>query len=61
MATGPISTARPSAPREGATAHATRRERVKRAIRRRASRIRGMLLVLALLLPLLITTLLGGH
>jgi hypothetical protein len=58
MATGPISTAQPSAPGGGGTAHATRRERVKRAIRRRAGRIRVLLLVLALLLPLLITTLL---
>lgn len=61
MATGPISMALPSEPRGGATAHAAHRERVKRAIRHRAGRIRVLLLVLALLLPLLISTLLGGH
>jgi len=37
------------------------RDRFKRAVRRRAGRIPGFLLVLALLLPLLITTLLGGR
>jgi hypothetical protein len=48
------------APRRGTT-HAKGRERVKQVIRRRAGRICGMLLVLALLLPLLITSLLGGR
>lgn len=61
VATGPTSMAQSSTPREGATARARRHEWVKRVIRRRAGRIRVLLLVLALLLPLLITTLLGGH
>jgi hypothetical protein len=45
----------------GATVRTTRRERVERALRRRAGRICGLLLVLALLLPLLITSLFGEH
>jgi hypothetical protein len=51
---GQASTDKPSAPR-------VRRERVKRALHRRAGRIRVLLLVLALLLPLLITLLFGRH
>jgi hypothetical protein len=61
MATVPISPAQPSTPRGGATARAVRRERIKRAMRRHAGRIWGLLLVLALLLPLLITSLLDRH
>jgi hypothetical protein len=49
---GQSSTDKPSALR-------VRRERVKRALRRRAGRIRALLLVFALLLPLLITLLFG--
>jgi hypothetical protein len=61
MATGLIYTAQPDAPHAGATGRATYRKRAERAIRRRAGRIWGLLLVLALLLPLLVTSLLGGH
>jgi hypothetical protein len=46
---------------EISAARATRRELVGSALRRRAGRIRGTLVVLALLLPLLITALLGGR
>lgn len=56
-----ISTTRSSAPRAPTTARATRRELVGSALRRRAERIRGTLVVLALLLPLLITVLMGGR
>lgn len=56
-----ISTTRSSAPRAPATARVTRRELVGSALRRRAERIRGRLVVLALLLPLLITVLMGGR
>jgi hypothetical protein len=38
-----------------------RRERIERNIRRRTGRIWGLLLVRALLLPLLITSLVGGR
>jgi hypothetical protein len=61
MTTTAISTARLRAPRAGPTASTSHRERAKRALHRRAGRICGLLLVLALLLPLLITSLLGGH
>ena len=61
MATTAISTAHPSAPHAGPTAPSRYREWAKRALRRRAGRICGLLLVLALLLPLLITVLFGGH
>jgi hypothetical protein len=54
-----ITMSQPPAPRGSATVRPMRRERVKRAIRRRAGRIWGLLLVLALLLPLLITSLLA--
>lgn len=56
-----ISTTRSSAPRAPATARVTRRELVGSALRRRAERIRGRLVVLVLLLPLLITVLMGGR
>jgi hypothetical protein len=45
----------------GARITATHRERANRFLRRRAGRICGLLLVLALLLPVLITSLFGGH
>jgi hypothetical protein len=61
MATTAISTAQLSAPHAGPTTPTARREWAKRFLRRRASRICGLLLVLALLLPLLITSLFGGH
>jgi hypothetical protein len=60
MATVLIPTARPAAIRKGATVRATYRDRLKRAIHRRAGRIEDVLLVLAMLLPQLIITLLGG-
>ena len=60
MATTAISTAQRPAPHAGLTTSITHRQWAKRFLRRRASRICGMLLVMALLLPLLIT-LLGGH
>jgi hypothetical protein len=56
-----ISTTRSSAPRAPTTARVTRRELVGSGLRRRAERIRGTLVVLALLLPLLITVLMGGR
>ena len=61
MATTALSTTHPLTPRRDATAHTTRRQRAERAIRRRAHRIPALLLVLALLLPLLITVLLGSR
>lgn len=61
MATTAISTAQLSAPRAAGTGSTTFREWAERALRRRAGRICGLLLVLALLLPLLITSLFGGH
>lgn len=60
MATDAMAPIRVSAPLR-ATTPAAGRERIKRAVRRRAGRIWGLLLVLALLLPLLITSLLGGR
>jgi hypothetical protein len=60
MATVLTPTAQPATLRIGATVRATYRDRLKRAIHRRAGRIEGILLVLAMLLPQLIITLLGG-
>jgi hypothetical protein len=45
----------------GADSRATRLERIQHAVRRRAGRLWVALLVLVLLLPLLLTSLLGGH
>ncbi len=59
MTIAALSTAHPITPRRDATAHAARREQFKRTIRRRIRRLPGILLVLALPLPLLITTLFG--
>jgi hypothetical protein len=61
MATAALSTTRPLTPRRDATTHTTRRQQANRAIRRRGRRIPGLLLVLALLLPLLITVLFGSR
>ena len=47
-------------PPNGATVRASYRDRLKHAINLRAGRIKGILLVLAMLLPQLITVLLGG-
>lgn len=60
MATALIPTARPVALRKGATRRAAYWHRLKGAIHRRAGRIEGILLVLAMLLPQLIITLFGG-
>jgi hypothetical protein len=61
MTTTAISTAPLSAPHADGTGPITHHEWAERALRRRAGRICGLLLVLALLLPLLITSLFGGH
>jgi hypothetical protein len=58
--TVPTSTARPVALPNGATVGASYRGRLRRAIHRRAGRVEGILLVLAMLLPQLIIVLLGG-
>jgi hypothetical protein len=60
MATVPTSTAGPVALSQGATVRASYRDRLKHHIHRRAGRIKGILLVLAMLLPQLIIVLLGG-
>ena len=57
MAIAGLSTTHPTTTGQAAAAHATRREQAKRDIHRRLRRIPGFLLVLALLLPLLITAL----
>ncbi len=61
MAIAALSTTRLTTPHRDATAHATRRELAKRTIGRRMRRIPGYLLILALLLPLLITALFGNR
>jgi hypothetical protein len=60
MTTALIRTVQPAAIRKGTTAGATHRDQLKRAIQRRAGRIEAVLLILAMLLPQLITTLVGG-
>jgi hypothetical protein len=55
MTTAALSTTHPTTPRHDPTAHTTRRQQAKRTIRLRMRRIPGFLLVVALLLPLLIT------
>jgi hypothetical protein len=61
MAIAALSTTLPTARRLDDAAPAADREPLKRTIRRRIRRLPGFLLVLALLLPQLITTLLGSH
>jgi ABC-type uncharacterized transport system involved in gliding motility auxiliary subunit len=61
MATAALSTTHPLTPRRDATARTTRRQQAKRAIRLRVRRIPGLLLVLTLLLPLLITVLFSSR
>jgi cobalamin biosynthesis protein CobD/CbiB len=61
MTTNAISTAQAPVPSAGPAASITHREWARRALHRRTGRIWGLLLVLALLLPLLVTSLLGGH
>jgi hypothetical protein len=60
MTTALIPVSQSAAIRNGATVRATRRDKLKRAIHRRAGRIELILLVLAMLLPQLIIALLGG-
>jgi hypothetical protein len=55
MTTSAVAPIRVSAPRRAAV-RAPRGERIKRAVRRRAGRIWGLLLVLSMLLPVLITS-----
>jgi hypothetical protein len=61
MTTAALSTTHPTTPRQAPTAHTTRRQQAKRTIRIRIRRIPGFLLVVALLLPLLITALFGNR
>jgi hypothetical protein len=61
MATATLSPTHPTPPPQAATTHTTRRQQANRAIRLRMRRIPGFLLVVALLLPLLITALFGNH
>lgn len=60
MATALTPTARPVALREGATLRTPYWHRLRGAPHRRAGRIEGILVVLAMLLPQLILTLAGG-
>jgi hypothetical protein len=59
MTIAALSTTHPITPRPDASAHAARRQQFNRTVRRRIRRLPGFLLVLALLLPLLITALFG--
>jgi hypothetical protein len=59
MTTAALPTTHPTAPRQDPTAHTTRRQQANRTIRLRMRRIPGFLLVVALLLPLLITVVFG--
>jgi hypothetical protein len=61
MTTATLSPTHPTTPRQATTTHTTRRQQAKRTIRLRMRRIPGFLLVVALLLPLLITALFGSH
>ncbi len=60
MAVGPSAITTESSVIPGGSIPARLGVRVKRAVERRSGRIRVMLLVTVLLLPLLLTTLLGG-
>ncbi len=61
MTSAALSATHPTTPRQDATAHTTRRQQAKRTIRLRIRRIPGFLLVVALLLPLLITAVFGNR
>lgn len=61
MAVRPSVTTESSVIRTGGSIPARLRARVKRAVERRSGRVRVILLVTVLLLPLLLTTLLGGR
>jgi hypothetical protein len=60
MATALAPTAQPVALYRGATVRATHWHQLKRAIHRRADRIEGILVVLAMLSPHLIITVVGA-
>src|SRR5205814_9299997 len=60
MTTAALSPIHPTTPRQDPTAHTTRRQQAGRTIRLRMRRIPGFLLVVAILLPLLITALFGN-
>ena len=61
MTTAALSPTHPTTPRQDTTTHTTRRQQANRTFRLRMRRIPGFLLVVALLLPLLITALFGNH
>lgn len=61
MTIAALSTTHPTTPRQDATAHTTRRQQARRTIRLRIRRIPGFLMVVALLLPLLITAVFGNR
>ena len=61
VTTAVLSTTHPTTPRQDPTAHTTRRQQANRTIRLRIRRIPGFLLVVALLLPLLVTALFGNR
>jgi hypothetical protein len=61
MTTAAISTTHPTTRRQDSTAHTTRRQQANRTMRLRLRRIPGFLLVVALLLPLLITVVFGSR
>lgn len=61
MTTAALLTSHPTTPRQDHTTHTTRRQRAERTIRVRMRRIPGFLLVVALLLPLLITVVFGNR
>jgi RsiW-degrading membrane proteinase PrsW (M82 family) len=61
MTTTPTFAARPAEPLGGHAAITALGERIKRAARRRAGRVRVVLLIIFLLLPLLLTSLLEGR
>lgn len=61
MTTTALPTTYPVTPRQDPTAHTTRRQQMKRTIRLRIRRLPGFLLVVALLLPLLVTAVFGDR
>jgi hypothetical protein len=61
MTTTALATTHPTTTRQHPTAHTTRRQQAKQTIRIRLRRIPGFLLIVALLLPLLITALFGNR
>ena len=59
MTTAALAATHPTTPHQDPTTHTTRRQQANRTIRLRTRRIPGFLLVVALLLPLLITAVFG--